>query len=171
MTRLSFTLATGVAVAALCVTSGPGSLSSYTQLASSAQAQAQGQGSKKSHPHHHINAHALLGENLHHDGKHAIGKIGSHTVSAEVKGGKVVNMDAGGLPMTKVKSKSKMANAETGFIRAAYNGVQLAQYDSSEYYGYCTDDGYETTCYWYEASDVDPNSGDWVEYTTYDSTY
>ena len=169
MTRLSFTLATGVAVAALCVTSGPGSLSLYPQLASSALAQAQGP--KKSHPHHHINAHALLGENLRHDGKHAMGKIGSHTVSAEVKGGKVVSMDAGGLPMTKVKSKSKMANAEGGFIRASYNGVQLAQDDSYGYYGYCTDDGYETTCYWYEASDVDPSTGDWVEYTTYDSSY
>ena len=183
MTRFSRALAVGVAAVALCIT-GPGSSGPLSDLASSAQAKEQGHGQgggnqghggpKKSHPHHHMNAHNLLGEKLHQDGKHEVGKIGDRSVTAEVKNGKVTNMSAGDLPLTKVKSKSKMASAESGFIPAAYTGAeQLAQYDTSGgyyYYGYCTDDGYDTTCYWYEASDVD-TSGYWADYDSYDASY
>jgi hypothetical protein len=121
----------------------------------------------KGHKHSHINAHALLGDNIKKDGKHSLGSHGGRPVTAEVKNGKVVNMTIGDLKVTKVVAHQKMAGSESGLIKAAYQ--QLAQYDSSPEYGYCSDDGYETTCYWYYASDVDPNDGYWEEYTTYDS--
>jgi hypothetical protein len=123
----------------------------------------------KGHKHSHVNAHTLLGDKIHHDGKYDLGKLGNRKVSAVVQGGKVVDMSAGDLKFTKVKAHQKMAASESGLIRAGYRpGLQLAQYDSSDYYGYCTDDGYETTCYWWEASDIDPYGGYWEEYTTYD---
>ena len=132
-------------------------------------------GQQKGHKQTHINAHNLLGENLHHDGKHDIGKFSGRTVSAEVKGGKVVNMTAGDLKVTKVKSKQKMASAEFGFIRAAYvPGVQLAQYqETTTYYdyGYCVDDGYETTCYWYPPSDVYTSDPSYTDYSYYSPGY
>ena len=128
-------------------------------------------GDQKGHKQTHVNAHSLLGENIHHDGKHDIGKFSGRTVSAEVKGGKVVNMTAGDLKVTKVKSKQKMASAESGFLKAAYvPGVQLAQYqETTTYYdyGYCVDDGYETTCYWYPPSDVYTSDPSYQDYSTY----
>jgi hypothetical protein len=131
-------------------------------------------GQQKGHKQTHVNAHNLLGEKIHQDGKHDIGKFSGRTVSAEVKNGKVVNMSAGDLKVTKVKSKQKMASAESGFLRAAYlPGVQLAQYqETTTYYdyGYCVDDGYETTCYWYPPSDVD-TTGYWTDYSTYSPGY
>jgi hypothetical protein len=133
--------------------------------------QAEAGGQQKGHKQNHVNGHNLLGEKIHQDGKHDIGKVSGRTVSAEVKGGKVVNMTVGDLKVTKVKSNKKMANAEAGFLRAAYvPGVQLAQYqETTTYYdyGYCVDDGYETTCYWYPPSDVYTSSSDWVDYSTY----
>ena len=134
-----------------------------------------GQSQQKGHKQTHVNAHTLLGENLHHDGKHDIGKFSGRTISAEVKGGKVVNMTAGDLKVTKVKSKQKMANAEASFLKAAYvPGMQLAQYqETTTYYdyGYCVDDGYETTCYWYPPSDVDTSDPSYQDYSTYNPGY
>src|SRR5229473_3388471 len=43
------------------------------------------------HKHTHLNGHALLGDKIKHDGKHALGKLSGRTVTADVKGGKVVN--------------------------------------------------------------------------------
>jgi hypothetical protein len=118
----------------------------------------------KAHKHTHLNGHDLLGENLKHDGKHAVGKLGANSVSAEVKGGKVVNMSAGNLPVKHVKSNTKMAQSATGLTRIAFNAQVLrAQYDQA-YYAYCFDDGYNYTCYWYPASDVDPSAYTWDPY-------
>ena len=132
-----------------------------------------GGGSRKSRPHNHANGHSLLGANIKQDGKHALGNLHGKAVAAEVHGGKVVNMTAGDQPMTKVRSKQKMASGEFRIIPASFTGgLKLAQYDGGyESYGYCYDDGYETTCYWYEPSDVDTSSGGWQDYDTYDSSY
>ena len=48
---------------------------------------------------HHNNGHNLLGEKIHKNGKHEIGKIGSNSVVAEVSNDKVVGMSAGNLPV------------------------------------------------------------------------
>ena len=132
----------------------------------SAAPSASGQEHGKGHKQHHVNAHDLLGENLHHNGKHDVGKLGTHAVTADVNNNKVVGMDAGGLPVKKVKTKQKMALNGMGLIQVAANGeLQLADYAYTDYYyGYCFDDGYETTCYWYTATDVEI-SGVWDDYT------
>ena len=116
------------------------------------------------HKHAHIDGHALLGDKIKHDGKHALGKLRDQTVVAEVKGGKVTNMSAGAFKVTRVRSPTKVALDGATLIAAAWGGsLQLAQYDTY-YYAYCFDDEYgDYTCYWYPASDVDM-SGEWYPY-------
>src|SRR5262245_50793777 len=87
---------------------------------------------------HHNNGHNLLGEKIHKNGKHEIGKIGSNAVVAEVSNDKVVGMSAGSLPVQKVKSSKKMAGADTAQV-AANGPIKLAQV--TDYYGYCFDTG------------------------------
>jgi hypothetical protein len=120
----------------------------------------------KAHKHAHFNGHDLLGANLKKDGKHGLGKLGTHDVVAEVKGGKVTNMSAGNLPVQHVKSNTKMARSE-GLLMRVSMPLQLVQYDQT-YYAYCFDDGVNYTCYWYPASDIEPSSYDWLPY---DPTY
>ena len=100
---------------------------------------------------HHNNGHNALGEKIHKNGKHEIGKIGSNSVVAEVSNDKVVAMSAGSLPVQKVKSSKKMAGADATQV-AANGPIKLAQ--MSDYYGYCFDTGIDTSCYWYPATDV-----------------
>ena len=132
-------------------------------LTAGAGAQGAGLLQRVAHKHTHIDAHALLGDKIKHDGKHSLGKLRDQTVVAEVKGGKVTNMTAGSFTVRRVKSPTKVAQGGAALIRAAWGGtLQLAQYDDS-YYAYCFDDGYDYTCYWYPASDVDM-SGPWYPY-------
>jgi hypothetical protein len=100
---------------------------------------------------HHNNGHNLLGEKLHKNGKHEVGKIGANPVVAEVSSDKVVGMSAGTLPVQKVKSSKKMAGADATQV-AANGPVRLAQ--MADYYGYCFDTGIDVYCYWYPATDV-----------------
>ena len=121
---------------------------------------------KKAHKHHHANGHNLLGAKLKQNGKHEVGKIANRAVTAEVKNGKVTNMAAGDLAVKRVKTKQKMASADE-LLRTADSGmIHLAQYDDY-YYGYCFDDGYEYSCYWYPAEDVDYADYSWDEYDPY----
>lgn len=102
---------------------------------------------------HHSNGHTLLAAKLNQDGKHEVGKIKNNSVTAEVKGKKVVNMSAGNLPVQKVKSNKKMADGQIDGIRLAANGeIQIAQADV--YYGFCFTDGIDEYCYWYPAIDI-----------------
>jgi hypothetical protein len=100
---------------------------------------------------HHNNGHNLLGEKVHQNGKHELGKIGKDSVVAEVSNDKIVGMSAGNLPVQKVKSSKKMAGADTTQV-AANGPIKLAQV--SDYYGYCFDTGIDVYCYWYPATDV-----------------
>lgn len=102
---------------------------------------------------HHNNGHDLLGAKLNQDGKHEVGKIANNSVTAEVKGKKVLGMAAGSLPVRKVKSNKKMAEQQLGNIKVAANGeLRIAQADV--YYGYCFDSGIDEYCYWYPPTDV-----------------
>lgn len=121
---------------------------------------------KKAHKHKHNSGHAALGAKLKVNGKHAVGKIANKTVSAEVRNGKVVNMDAEGLAAKRVKTKQKMAALEGGVVVADSGAFHFVQ-DSGYYYGYCFDDGYGGyECYWYPEEDVD-TGGEWDEYDPY----
>ncbi len=124
----------------------------------------QGKGQDREHgqseaqkQHHHKNGHDLLGEKIHQNGKHALGKFGNRNVTAEVVNSKVVNMAADDLTPKKVKTMMKMASA-TGPA-----ALQLVQYVETYYYGYCFDDGFTVDCYWYLATDVD-TGGYWEPY-------
>ena len=101
---------------------------------------------------HHNNGHNLLGEKIHKNGKHEIGKIGNSSVLAEVNNQKVVGMSAGNLPVQKVKSSKKMADADTTQL-AANGPIKLVQ-ATTDFYGYCFDTGVDVYCYWYPATDV-----------------
>jgi hypothetical protein len=140
---------------------------------------ANGQQRGKGHKHAQKNAHNLLGAKLKQNGKHALGKLANRDVIAEVRNGKVANMAAGDLAMKRVKTKQKMAMNGSGIIPAVWtgglqfaqlggSGLQFAQYGGDEYYyGYCFDDGYEFTCYWYPAEDVYYSDYSWDEYDPY----
>jgi hypothetical protein len=111
----------------------------------------------------HNNGHNLLGAKLNQDGRHEVGKIKTNSVTAEVKGKKVVNMSAGNLPVQKVKSNKKLADEQGDRIRVAANGeIQVVQADA--YYGYCVTDGIDEYCYWYPAADV-VVSDTWIVYS------
>jgi hypothetical protein len=129
-----------------------------------------GQERGKGHKHAQKNGHNLLGAKLKQNGKHAIGKLANRDVIADVKDGKVANMSAGDLPVKRVRSKQKMAMIDNVVIPIAWSGpLQLAQYGgySDYYYGYCFDDGYDFTCYWYPAEDVYYTEYTWDDYDPY----
>lgn len=103
---------------------------------------------------HHNNGHNLLGEKIHKNGKHEIGKIGANAVVAEVSNNKVTGMSAGNLPVKRFKSAKKMAGLNGDKLQVAANGeIKLAQMDTS-YYAYCFDTGIDLECYWYPATDI-----------------
>ena len=128
-----------------------------------------GQERGKGHKHTQKSGHNLLGAKLKQNGKHVLGKLANRDVTADVKNGKVTGMAAGDLPMKRVKSKQKMAMIDSAIIPIAWTGRQLAQYggDADYSYGYCFDDGYEFTCYWYPAEDVDYADYTWDDYDPY----
>jgi len=119
---------------------------------------------KKEKKKNHKDGRAILGDKLKQNGKHKIEKAGRIDVSADVNNGKVVGLTAtdpgkGNLPVRKVKSKKKLAEATPGVILAQ---MQLAQY-SDYYYGYWFDDGVDDWYYWFTV-DVVIVDDTWVEY-------
>ena len=114
------------------------------------------------HNHHHKSGHDMLGEHRKEEGRHEVDRIKGRHVMVEVKHGKVEAMDAEDLKMKRVKSHHKMAEA------GGRPELQLAQYDQTDYYGYCFDDGIDYTCYWYTADDVNYQDYTWEPY---DPTY
>ena len=114
----------------------------------------------------HHNGTALLGDKIKQNGKHKIHKAGKVDVSADVRNGKVIGLSAtdpgkGNLPVRKVKSRQKLAEASPGLVQA---GMQLAQATIVYYYGYWFDDGVDDWYYWFPA-DVVIVDDSWVEYT------
>ena len=139
--------------------------SASTLVAGGALAQ-KGKGKK---PKKHANGRQLLGEKIKQNGKHKLGKAGKADVEVEVKGGKVALLTAGSLPVKKVKSKQKLADADAtpSLILAAATSedIRLAQ-ASDWYYGYWVDADDEDYYYWFTADEVYPDNS-WVEYSDY----
>ena len=117
---------------------------------------------------HHKSGQKLLGEKIKKDGKHILEKKGPHTVSVEVKDGKIAGMQVkhdkkGDLPITKYKSSKKMAQAE-GFHYASYTQVQY-QYLGTTYIGFAYYDDYgDEYIYWYPYEMVYDADTDTIEY-------
>jgi hypothetical protein len=108
---------------------------------------------------------ALLGDKIKQNGKHAVGKLGKRTLTADVQGGKVRNMAADDLAPKRVKSKQKMASLG-GVSVASAGALHFVQYDDW-YYGYCFDDGYDLECYWYPEEEVYWEDYEWEDYDSY----
>ncbi len=103
---------------------------------------------------HHNNGHKLLGDKLKQNGSHVIEKKGSHTVSLDVKDGKVAGMRVkhakkGDLPVKKYKTNKKLAQAGGGYMYASYIQVQ-DQYLGTTWIGYAYyDDWGDEQIYWF----------------------
>ena len=101
----------------------------------------------------HHDGKGLLGEKIKTKGKHIIDKKGPHTVSVEVKDGKIAGLHVkhnkkGELPVKKYKTSKKLARAEG----LQYVGYQLAQAQSlgTVYIGYAYLDEYGfEEIYWF----------------------
>ncbi len=102
---------------------------------------------------HHNNGAKLLGDKIKTNGRHVVEKKGPHTVSIDVKDGKIAGMHVkhdkkGELAVKKYKTKTKMAQAE-GLQYASYIRVQ-DQYLGTTYIGYAYYDDYgDEYIYWY----------------------
>ncbi len=105
----------------------------------------QGKGKAK-----HKNGKDLLGEKIKVNGNHRLAKNGVHTVSVDVKDGKIAAFRAkhdtkGEVPVKKYKTNKKMAGLD-----ARQSPIVLAQYLGTTWIGYSYIDewGYEEI-YWY----------------------
>ena len=108
---------------------------------------------KKEKKHVHNNGQKMVGSKLKQNGKHEINKKNGHSVSVDVKDGKIAGMQVkhdkkGDVPVKKYKTTKKMA--QRGGIQ--YANYQLAQAQSlgTIYigYAYIDDWGYEEI-YWF----------------------
>ncbi len=101
----------------------------------------------------HKNGKQLLGDKIKANGKHVLETNGPQTVSVEVKDGKIAGMHVkhskkGELPVTKYKTKTKMASADV-LQYASMQHVQL-QDMGIVYIGYAYYDDYgNEEIYWY----------------------
>lgn len=103
--------------------------------------------------HHHQNGQQLVGEKIKSNGNHVIHKKGPHTVSVDVKDGKIAGMHVkhatkGELPVKKYKTNKKMVQT-AGFQYASFQVAQ-AQSLGTIYIGYAYIDEYgDEVIYWY----------------------
>ena len=101
----------------------------------------------------HKNGQLLVGDKIKADGKHVIETNGQHTVSVDVKDGKIARMHVkhikkGELTVKKYKSKTKMASADVPQF-ASMQHVQLQDL-GIVYIGYSYYDEYgNEVIYWY----------------------
>ena len=123
--------------------------------------------------HDHQSGKDLLGEKVKKNGKHVLHKKGPHTVSVDVKEGKIADMSVahdkkGNVPVKKYKTNKKMA-AAGGFHQEAYNEYAQAYSTGVTYIGYAYIDDYgDEQIYWWPYEMVyDPWSGttEYVPYT------
>jgi hypothetical protein len=101
----------------------------------------------------HHNGAKMVKDKLKTNGHHEIDKNGPHTVSVDVKDGKIAGFHVkhatkGELPVKKYKTKQKMARAD-GFQQVSYMQVQDT-YLGTTYIGYSYYDDYgDEQIYWY----------------------
>lgn len=107
----------------------------------------------KKHEHH--SGKDMLGNKIKQNGKHVLDKKGPHTVSVDVKDGKIAGVDVkhdtkGNVPVKKYKANKKMAAAASGFHLAAYNELAQAYSAGVTYIGYAYYDDYgDEVIYWF----------------------
>ena len=146
-----------------------------------ADAQGKGKGKEKERgkgKHHHVSGQQLIGDKIKTNGNHVIDKKGKHTVTASVRDGKIAGLsvkhsEKGDVPVTKYKTKKKMA-AKTGYrdgIRLASNRGVLAQIQDlgTTWIGYGYIDEYgEETIYWFPVEMIYDGETGAIDYVALD---
>jgi hypothetical protein len=101
--------------------------------------------------HNHHNGQQMIGQKLKTNGTHQLDKKGKHTVTADVKDGKIAGVHVkhetkGDVPVKKYKSKKKMASVDG----PAAPAIPADEYVGTVWigYAYIDDDGYEEI-YWF----------------------
>ncbi len=101
--------------------------------------------------HKHKNGKDLLGDKIKVNGKHRIDRQGPHTVSVDVKDGKIAAFHAkhdkkGDLPIKKYKTNKKMARLDN----VQQSPIVLVQYIGTTWIGYSYYDEWgDEEIYWY----------------------
>ncbi len=109
---------------------------------------------KKAKQHKHRNGKDLLGANIKKGGEHKVHANGKHTAFVKVSNGKVTGVrvshaDKGDVPVTKYKSKKKMAEAPASFQTVSFTVAQL-EYLGWTWIGYSyIDDWGDEVIYWF----------------------
>ena len=129
-------------------------------MVGSADAQGKGKGKEKGKgQHHHLSGQQLLGDKIKTNGHHVIHKQGKHTVSVDVKGGKVAGLsvkhsEKGDVPVKKYKTTKKMAartGESNGIVFASHRSILPQLQDMGmTYIGYAYIDDYgDEIIYWF----------------------
>ena len=123
------------------------------------------QGAKPKKQHKHKDGKALLGDKIKQNGRHKIDQNGKFSTFVETSNGKIRSVkvnhsDKGDVPLKKYKSKQKMAEADTGFVRVNLVLTQATSLGST-WIGYSYYDEYgDEVIYWFEYEMIeDPWTG------------
>ena len=120
----------------------------------SKQDQGPGKGKGKAKGHHDKNGKQMLGDKVKKNGRHQLEKKGAYTASVDVENGKIKGLGVkhdskGDVPVTKYKSKQKMALNQPAVGEPRLMTVQDTYIDTIWIgYAYIDDDGYEEI-YWF----------------------
>ena len=148
-------------------------------MVGSADAQGKGKGKGKGKAKHsHLSGQQMLGDKIKTNGNHVIHKNGKHTVSVTVKDGKVAGVNVkhsekGDVPVTKYKTKKKMAaktGEANGFSLVSSRGM-LAQIQDlgMTYIGYAYIDDYgDEYIYWFPYEMIYDGDTGAIEYVALD---
>jgi len=142
-------------------------------------ADAQGKGKAKGKAkHQHLSGQQLLGDKIKTNGNHVIHKNGKYTASVTVRDGKVAGVNVkhsekGDVPVTKYKTKKKMAakmGVSSGMRLVSYRSM-LAQVQDlgMTYIGYAYTDEYgDTYIYWFPYEMIYDGDTGAIEYVPLD---
>jgi hypothetical protein len=119
--------------------------------------------------HHHNSGHALVASKLKTNGTHQLEKKGKHTVSAEVRNGKIAGFHVkhdtkGDIAVKKYRTNKKMASLELDLPEPPSMPAQTDLGTAYIAYAYVDDDGNEEY-YWFpveEILDADTGAIDYV---------
>ncbi len=121
-------------------------------------------GSAQAKAHHHKDGQQLVSAHIKTNGEHVIDKHGKHTATAQVVNGKIAGIkvkhsEKGDVPVKKVKTNKKMAQAD---------GIKVAQADGFQSVGYMTVQAQDLGTIYIGYSYIDDNGDEVVYWFPYD---
>ena len=162
MNRIAATLIAGIAALGLAA----GGTTVWAQGKGKEKQEQRDQGAKPKKQHKHKDGKGLVGDKIKQNGRHKIDQNGKYSTFVETHNGKIRSVkvnhgDKGDVPVKKYKSKQKMAEADTGFVRVSLVPTQYATSLGSTWIGYSYYDEYgDEVIYWFEYEMIeDPWTG------------